>query len=285
MRYEYHLSEERPLYTEFNLHPKPAPWVYDVHEGMEVGILLEGEEERVLHDHSRRLVPGEVWLSAIWEVHGFRILAPNTKALLFQFLPQYLGDEMLGEHPWFSLFAAPPPDRPYVATQPRRAQVLAVAEELRRETEERKRGWVSAVRFNLLRLLLLLSRDWHPQAPRGASGPAHSRHLLRIAPALTLVHTRLGQRTRVVEAAGCCSLSLSQFARVFRGTMGVSFGEFCLRARLASAAHWLLDCDDPLQAIATRTGFNDASHLHRTFLKRYGCTPGQYRQRQSGKTG
>ena len=161
--------------------------------------------------------------------------------------------------------------------------MLSIGRELRQEVEERRHGWVSAVRVNLLRVLLLLSRDWRRPAAPGADGQTRSRQLLRIAPALTLVHTRLGQRTSIPEAAAVCTLSISQFARVFRETMGVSFGEFCLRARLAAAAGQLLDSDEPLQSIAAQTGFNDASHLHRSFCKRYHCTPGTYRERRTAE--
>ncbi len=154
--------------------------------------------------------------------------------------------------------------------------MLGIGQELQHEVATRGNGWVGAVRINLLRMLLLLAREWSPES-HGAPGKTRSRQLLRLVPALTLVYTRLGQRTAIPEAAATCNLSITQFSRVFRETMGVSFGEFCLRARLAAAAGHLLDGNDSLQSIATQTGFNDASHLHRSFRKRYGCTPGAYR--------
>jgi len=61
--------------------------------------------------------------------------------------------------------------------------------------------------------------------------------------------------------------------------MGLSYGKFCLRSRLAAAAQALLDTDLPVQAIADRTGFSDGSHLHRSFASHYGCTPTDYRRR------
>ena len=277
IRYESRLSETLPFYAESRVHAERTPWTFDVHEGMEVGLLLEGELERVFQDHAQRCLPGDVWLAAIWEVHGYRIVSPHTRTLTFQFLPQFLGDEMLGDTPWFSLFAAPPTQRPRVADDLVRGQLLAIGEELQHEVATRGKGWAEAVRIGLLRMLLLLSREWSPES-HGALGKTRSRQLLRLAPALTLVHTRLGQRTSVLEGAGACNLSIRQFSRAFRETMGASFGEFCLRARLAAAAGRLLDSKDSLHAIAAHTGFNDGSHLHRSFRKRYGCTPGAYRK-------
>jgi transcriptional regulator GlxA family with amidase domain len=60
--------------------------------------------------------------------------------------------------------------------------------------------------------------------------------------------------------------------------MGLTFGKFALRNRVAHAASVLLSTDLPLEAIAGEYGFGDASHLHHAFVKQYGCTPVQYRE-------
>jgi len=36
----------------------------------------------------------------------------------------------------------------------------------------------------------------------------------------------------------------------------------------------------PVEAIARNAGFVDGSHLHRAFVRHYGCTPREYRARQ-----
>ncbi len=64
--------------------------------------------------------------------------------------------------------------------------------------------------------------------------------------------------------------------------MGVTFGRFALRARLAFAAHRLLSTDLSVEAIAAEANFTDASHLHRHFVKHYGQTPRAYREQPNG---
>jgi AraC-like DNA-binding protein len=59
--------------------------------------------------------------------------------------------------------------------------------------------------------------------------------------------------------------------------MGLSFGKFCRRARLAYAAQLLLTTDLPVEAVARTAGFSDASHLHHSFVETYGATPARYR--------
>jgi len=66
---------------------------------------------------------------------------------------------------------------------------------------------------------------------------------------------------------------------MFRRAMGITFGQFGLRLRLALAAHRLLHSDSTVAAISEAIGFEDVSHLSRAFVRHHGCTPTQYRRR------
>ncbi len=81
------------------------------------------------------------------------------------------------------------------------------------------------------------------------------------------------------EGGELCGLSASRFSAVFRRTMGETFHHFVLNNRLGYAAHLLLSAEWPIEEIASRLNFANASHLHRHFTKHYGCTPGEYRRR------
>jgi AraC family transcriptional regulator len=94
-----------------------------------------------------------------------------------------------------------------------------------------------------------------------------------------VAQARHGVRLSLGDAAAACGFSVSHFKRVFRQAMGVSFGQFCLHARLALAANHLVTTELPEQLIAEEAGFGDASHLHHSFHKHFGTTPGRYRRR------
>jgi AraC-like DNA-binding protein len=158
-----------------------------------------------------------------------------------------------------------------------RQRVIEIGHELMNEIEEKPAAWQTMVRLHVMRLLVLLARmpARQPEAKR-ASRP-DSGQLARIMPALSLVHSQRDRRTSLAEAATACGLSPSRLGVIFRRTMGLSFGRFALRARLAHAAHLLLNTDQPIQSIAHQTGFTDDSHFHHTFRKSYGRTPSEYR--------
>jgi len=276
---DYGLTQSTPVFLGSSTYERERALDVDLHEAIEVGIMLTGAQERHWQGFACVAEPGDAWLCGTWEPHGWRVLLPNSQDVIVVFLPGYVGDEVFGDVPWLSLFAAPPSQRPRVGSPEKRELVLALGRELLREYQEELPAWESAVRLNLLKLLFAVSRGWSPPSALSASSHARPSALSHIIPALRLVHLRPIRRVAVAEAAAACGLSRARFCLVFKQSMGLSFGEFCLRARLAHAAARLLDTRLATDVIAEESGFTDASHLHRSFLKRYGCTPAHYRDR------
>jgi len=275
-RPDYHLTAARPVFAHLHHHAQPTPLQLDLHAGFEVGLVLSGEQERLVATETVVLRPGDVWLCAMWEPHGWAVTAPETREIILIFLPEFLGEQELNGIPWTSLFCARPRDRPRAAGAATREAVRAIGGELWREIEERDPGWLSAVRLGLVRLLLGVSRRWRPPA---GDDRVHPTTISRIMPALDLIHRHPLTRITVPQAAAACGLSRSQFDLLFRRSMGMSFARFGLRARLAFVAGQLLTTELPTDVIASRSGFTDASHLHRAFLRQYRCTPATYRRR------
>jgi AraC-like DNA-binding protein len=249
-----------------------------MHQAFEVGVLLSGCEERHFEDVVITVNPGDLWLCGAWEPHGFRAMKELTREVVLQFLPDFLGEEMFEGVSWLSLFSAPPQLRPRVKTKEMREEALSIAHELCREMRERRRGWLAAVRLGILRLLLMVSREWEPKDQPGRGHTVRTGTLEKIMPAVRLVHSHPTRRLSLKEAAATCGLSVSQFGYVFRRLMGLSFGKFCMRARVAYVAQLLLTTGLSLAAIADAAGFSDASHLHHAFVDVYRATPARYRK-------
>jgi len=287
----------------------------DQHRAYELVLLLSGRQERSVEEFTVEFLPGDVFLSAPLEPHGWRTLEVGTTCLLFHFLPELLGDTEFDSIPWVSLFAAPPELRPRITTAEQRQRALlfgrdfvrqypgttrrgrarlpasdgrwvtveTVSTRLGHPQDLRRPGWRTAVRVCLTQLLLLLYQDWqHRDAAQTRPGPRTS-DLARLQPALDLISigstaSTPERRVSVAEAASACNLSQSHFKVVFRRTIGVPFGEFELRCRVAHAAQLLLRSDQSVEQIAAHTGFADASHFSRAFAKRYGKPPSTYRR-------
>ena len=273
----FELSHTRPLFAAAYETPAEPSLQIDLHEGLEVGLVLAGQLEFQFEGMVMRLGPGEAWLCPVWEPHGWRNLNAGATVVLV-FLPGFLGDEPFGAISWLEPFMVPPGDRHRATSAELRQTLLAVGSDLRHEISCRPRFWTEAVRLGVLRILLLLAREW--QIPTRA----HPRQAVRVGdlgqvtPALRLLRASLARPLSRLQAAQACGLSESRFSTLFRRALGMSFGLYRRRVKLASAAHLLLTTDLSLESTASETGFANASHLHRAFVKDYHCTPGEYRR-------
>jgi AraC-like DNA-binding protein len=248
----------------------------EMHNGFEVGLVLAGQDDRMSSRTHTLLRAGQVWVQAMWEPHGGLVHAAHTKEVVLIFRPEFLGDEMVGDASWLSLFATEQSQRPQLRGDARR-EALAVGAQMEQELATQQNGLETALRIHLMHLLLLLYRNWESPKETGPRNWTRMSNLPRVVPAVELVQGNPGSRITVRQAANACGFSLTHFKRIFRETMGVSFAAFCLRSRLAHVADRLLATDLPEEAIAHEMGFVDASHLHHHFVSYFGTTPGRYR--------
>jgi len=266
-----------PFFVIVREEEHPLPLDADMHGYFEVGILTSGGQEWHFEDTMTIMERGDVYLTASWEPHGWRVLEPSTRTVQLTFLPEAVGDEILAGHPWQHIFAVHPSERPRVTGRRMREEVLAVASDIEREVREQRPAWLEAARLGLFRLLLALAREWRLPIRHKQQSRVRATDLERIMPVFDLVRTSPERRVSRKEAAQACALSTAQFGVVFRRAMGVTFGHYALRARLVRAAYLLLQTDLSVEEIAGGCGFADGSHLSRIFHKHYGAKPADYR--------
>lgn len=255
---------------------RPRPLIHDIHQALELGVVLSGRILRRYEGSESRLSPGDGWLCASWEPHGGAVLAPDTRLLVAVLSPAWVAASRLASAPSLDLtaaFARPPAHR-ICRSDATRRNLLDWARRTARLAGDAAASPAHAARRELALLEgLVLAGEGPPQGRR----PAPDNHG-RLAPALDRVEDSAA-RVDVADAARACGLSRSQFDRIFRARLGTSFARFCLRRRLAAAADALRSTSLPIKAIAAEHGFTDASHLHRHFVAAFRCSPATYRTR------
>jgi len=261
--------------------PRGERPIYAIHHMLELGIVLSGRLRLHYSRWMTDLGPGEIWLTGLWERHARVPLRKPSEAVTLMVLPAVLMQmNWAGDPPtdWTLPFKVAPEHRP-TASNDDRATFRELGRELIGRQDDRQdpdRGlWL---RLAMLRALLTLRKGWQP--------PASTRPFLNpdygtLTAVVELVTSSNGL-IRSKDVARQIGLSRNAFARYFSDFTGLSFPEFCVRHRLSRAADQLLETADSVKCVAHDWGFAHASHLHRLFLRYYGCSPGHYRRHATG---
>ena len=94
-----------------------------------------------------------------------------------------------------------------------------------------------------------------------------------------LIDTQPAGDHRVGVLAERVGMSERHFTRCFASEVGASPAQYVTGVRVEAARHQLETTSDTVDAIATRCGFGTAETMRRTFTRRLGVSPDQYRQR------
>jgi len=278
------LSETIPILEFQGLYRTPVGSHYDMHFGLEFGVIVSGRMRRYYRSHWRDVGPGQVWFCGMWEPHGFKVLKAPCKTTVFVIWPPMLANLRFEETPdtsWLAPFLMPPGQRPQVAAR-MKARMLEAQRRSPEVLATQSAGRQLWLRLLFLEMLLILyEQGSFRKAPRNTLAPDF---FLRINQALQQVFESRALVT-TAQAARTCGMSRETFSNLFTRWMGIRFSEFSLRYRVNAAAIQVAHTNVPIKSIALHWGFTDSSHLHCCFQKYYHCTPGEYRQRRLRRSG
>lgn len=276
----YHnLSDKIPFAYAFGRDVAKKVYKYDMHYGLEFGIVLKGEKNIVFSDYKMTLSAGNVWFCGMWEPHGWSEGRWPCQEVNFVIWPPALvslRSEAVAQFNWLAPFTVPPSQRPQTDGTTQRAMLALGLKILERfkKPDGRTCLWMKAY---IMQAILLATEKW---AEPELSNPTPAGFGERLNQVLKQFFDER-KRMTVEKAAGICSMNRKAFSRMFGRLMGLSFADFALRYRLSSAASGLCRTDESVKSISLRWGFADTSHFDRMFVKYYGCTPHEYRQKSA----
>lgn len=94
------------------------------------------------------------------------------------------------------------------------------------------------------------------------------------------ISKHLHYKITLQELADACGLSPNYLSTLFRRQAGMGVQEYVMDAKLEAARHRLIASDDTVAQVASQFAFCSHSSFAAHFKKRYGVTPGQYRQEE-----
>ncbi|MES1152152.1 MAG: AraC family transcriptional regulator [Dongia sp.] len=130
---------------------------------------------------------------------------------------------------------------------------------------------------------VMLTVGHHVAARYGGMRPREQPHAGGLTPsqerrAKELLRESPAGETPLASVASACGLSLSQFSRAFRKSVGVPPHRWVMQQRIALAKALLRNESVSLSQAALECGFSDQSHFTRYFSALVGISPGAWRR-------
>jgi transcriptional regulator GlxA family with amidase domain len=131
---------------------------------------------------------------------------------------------------------------------------------------------------------LVLQRGSGNGTGGGGRRPATQEARLAIfAEAVEILAKESSRPIRIDEVARRVATSPRQLQRVFAETAGLGFRSYLRRLRMSKAADFLTTTNVPVNVVARRVGYSDASQFSKAFKRTYGVSPSQSRAMARGR--
>ncbi len=108
-----------------------------------------------------------------------------------------------------------------------------------------------------------------------------NKKLFAVSPALMRIRQAVtrGEPVHTAELAAACSMSDTNFRRVFCEAVGMPPKKYIMKCRIKKAEHLLLATDETILAISEQVGFADVSGFNRQFMQKNGMSPSQFQKK------
>ncbi len=190
----------------------------------------------------------------------------NAEAFLdFAYIAPFLVDESLVK-PKFNLVGS-------IQTE-----VESILNEALKEYEERKPGFVLLVKSLLLKLLVIVGREFTSYVDNSKSKPLYEKHRGLILGSIEYIEQNYDKDLSIELVAKEFTLSQSYFSYLFKSITSKTFTEYLNGIRISKAQEMLKLTDKRVIDICFEVGFHNVNHFNRIFKQITGISPVVYRK-------
>lgn len=142
-----------------------------------------------------------------------------------------------------------------------------------------EKDWGPDIALYIARMWLLYTKRPGGQSQFSAFLPKKSTGRESVADLQAWIMDNLNADLSVTALAERLSMSPRNFARVFQNETGVTPAKFVEAVRIEAARRWLEESSQSIESIADECGLGDMERLRRSFIRRLGVNPRDYRRR------
>lgn len=141
------------------------------------------------------------------------------------------------------------------------------------ELDTQPEGYQSIFLHLLRAFLLKLSRIMPVENGKTEYQPTNDQIMF----AINYIAQYYNKDITIGELAKCCNMSVSNFRKQFKESVGTSPLEYLNNLRISVAHHLLCTTEQPILTISEDVGFRSLSSFNRLFKRIYGFSPRQAR--------
>ena len=258
------------------IHPYVAKYItgkgFPDHKHYEIEIIycLEGYLDLIIKEETVRVCAGEALVIGSLTSHAYKKSVDGTKAILIEMGPVFLQEK-------FQHVSDLPLSYKLYTAEEKHESILCCLKSFNPLFEDEDKLGYMLVIGKMYELFVLLVRDLTEEIQNEHREDAID-NLSKIDRALSLVHERYNDQISIDDASSACGYGKSNFCRVFKNVMGVSFHQYLNNYRIENAKYLLAETSLSIERVALMVGFQDAKVFCRVFKQTTDKTPGQYRK-------
>lgn len=262
------------------------------HEYVQIEYVSKGRVKHYINDNYFELVQGDVFVIPPYVPHRFAEDQDHDSEIIeLEFMPQYINEKFSPEETSETFFDFAYLE-PFLVSEnkikPRlnlrgkaRDDVEGILHELINEYEEMDDDFELMFKSFLLRLLILLSREYKKSE---TDIPAHDlmldRHKVNLIAAKEFIDQNYVHDIKAEDAAKIAMMSGSYFRYLFKNLTNRTFTEYVNHLRIKKASDLLVEnYTASVVDICFASGFNNINYFNRAFKQQMGLSPTQYRKK------
>ena len=101
----------------------------------------------------------------------------------------------------------------------------------------------------------------------------------RLERIISYIDENFDTQIRLEDITARENISVTHFSHLFTATFGMTFQEFISVKRMEQCIRLMSNKEKTLMEICYESGFSDPKYMNKVFIKKYGCTPKEYRRK------
>ncbi|KRE83769.1 hypothetical protein ASG89_11660 [Paenibacillus sp. Soil766] len=263
-----------------------------IHEYTQIAYVLKGVCNHQLRGKSLNVSRGDMFIITPGVEHSLSAIEEREfEVVLIDFLPYLVREQLRPFSDTLQPFLLNADEereqgsmpQPWLhIAKPKQLLVEQLLQDIQDEFEHREAGYEYAICTSLVKLLILMDREYR-QARRKQRVQSTSASQHPIEEVKRFIHDNYSQDIPLEQGAFLANMAPAYFSTVFKKETGQNFVDYVNEVRIERAMELIQRNMHTITQIGFQVGFHHLSHFIRTFKKRTGITPTEYKK-TFGKT-